>query len=116
MRHILVAAALGLSACWGAEPPPPTTGISPGDPVPASPEAARPLVLEAPAEIPSAPADAVPPPTVAAARTVFEVDPLGRFEVVTWEEAARRAEARITAGNLQTEVNRLRVEILGRRR
>lgn len=115
MRRCLGVAALLLSACGGGEPPPTVTGISPGDAAPTAPEAARPLVLEAPAEVPSAPTEAAPAPA-AVTKTVFEVDPLGRFEVVTWEEAARRAETRIAAGNLQAEWNRLRAGIQGRRR
>jgi len=115
MRRVVGVAALLLSACGSGEPPPAVTGISPGDVAPAAPEPARPLVLEAPAEPSSPPAEATTAP-VAVTRTVFEVDPLGRFEVVTWEEAGRRAEARIAAGNLQAEWNRLRAEIQGRRR
>ncbi len=117
MRSMLLLAVLLIPACGGDPSEQPVDGVSPdATSIRSAPVAEEPLVLEAPAE-PVAELEKTPtapegPPT----KISFEIAELGRFEVITWAEAERRATAKVGPDTFQTEVNRLRAEILGRRR
>jgi hypothetical protein len=119
MRTLLFPIALLLAACGASDPLPAPEGVAPLGTAPTVAPAPAPIVLEAPPERPEAPVEeAAATPTVdaPAAMLVFEVEPLGRFEVITWAEAERRATERIGPDTFQSELGRLRADVLRRAR
>lgn len=117
MRRSLLAASLALTACGLNDPVPAPEGVSPLASAPVVATTPEPTVLQAPPELPDeAPPVVLAPVAGPAPKTVFEIQPLGRFEVITWAEAERQAVAKIGPDNFQSELNRLRADILGRRR
>jgi len=117
MRPIVFAFGLLLAACGASDPLPAPEGVAPLASAPTVAHAPATVVLEAPPERPAEPAVAAPAPAdVPAAMLVFEVEPLGRFEVITWAEAERRAAERIGPDSFQSELARLRTDVFGRRR
>ncbi len=121
MRCVLLIAALLAGGCRPDGPAAEPAGIAPDRPIgkPAPGPAEAPLAAPSPAPAPPSAQATAPEVAVATqppARLVFEVEPLGRFEVITWPEAARQAEARITDENAAAEMQRLRQAVFGRRR
>ncbi|MBL8861062.1 MAG: hypothetical protein JNK02_03540 [Planctomycetes bacterium] len=114
--HAALGLALVLLAACGEAPKTEPVGLGPEglpSPLPSQP---RPADLAEPGADRPAPGPGEAPAGAQTAQIVFEIEPLGRFEVVSWAEALRRAEGRITAGNAQDELRRLRQDLLGRRR
>jgi len=103
-------------ACGGEAAAPPIEGVSPDAQLPSAQAAEAPLVLEAPTEPAPEPEETPAPPAGPPPKISFEIGDLGRFEVITWAEAERLAAAKVGPDTFQTEANRLRAEILGRRR
>jgi hypothetical protein len=119
MRTLLVSVGLLLAACGASDPLPAPDGVAPLGPAPTVAPAPAPIVLEAPPERPETPAVEAPATAIEdkpAAMLVFEVEPLGRFEVITWAEAERRATERIGPDTFQSELGRLRADVLRRAR
>jgi len=112
---IALGIAFACTACSGGDAVHSDAGVAPEHslavdaPPPAKVELATPPALEM--QPVDAPIAGAPP-----AKITFEIPPYGAFEVVTWDEAARRAEARLTRENAQAELRRVRQDVLGRRR
>lgn len=116
MKSLTVLLALTCAACTPDSPAPDVAGISPDRAAPTQPAPRAEVELSAPAAQAPTPATTEAVVVAPSAKIVFEIAPYGRFEVVTWAEAARRAEAQITRENGQAELRRLRQDLLGRRR
>jgi hypothetical protein len=120
MRPIVFAVGLLLAACGASDPLPAPEGVAPLGAAPsAAPASSAPIVLEEPPPLPDAPVDEAPAASIPdgpPAMLVFEVEPLGRFEVITWAEAERRATERIGPDSYQSELGRLRADVLRRSR
>lgn len=117
MRSVLLLALLLVPACSGDANERPIEGVSPdATSVRPAPAAGAPLVLEAPTEPALEPEPAPTEPVGPPPNISFQIPELGQFEVITWAEAERRAVAKVGPDTFQTEANRLRAEILGRRR
>jgi len=116
MRLFAFTACILFVACDGSEPAAPS-GVAPNA-SPSSSTDTRPAVeLSAPLEATPQPTIETTPAVVAPApKITFEIEPLGRFEVITWDEAARRAEQNITPETAQATLRTLRQDLLGRRR
>lgn len=116
MRIVILFALLAFVSCSDETPPLPSAGVGPDSTrAPVAPKSSVDLVEP----IESVPLEIVEPtPVVASAapKIQFEIDPLGRFEVITWEEALRRAESKITAQTAEPALRALRQDILGRKR
>ncbi len=117
MKFVLLTMCLLLAGCDGAEPATPSSGVAP-DSAPRSSTVTRPAVeLSEPLEpTPTETSEPAPAAPIPAPRIAFEIEPLGRFEVITWDEAARRAELRVTPETAQATLRGLRQDLLGRRR
>lgn len=117
MKFLALTACFVLAACGEAEPVAPPSGVAP-DSSPKISTVTRPAVeLSEPIEPTPAPTtEPIPVTTAPAPKIAFEIDPLGRFEVITWDEAARRAEQKITVDTAMATLRALRQDVLGRRR
>lgn len=115
MKLVVLTACLLLAACDGAEPTTPPSGVAPDSSATAA-TVTRPAVeLSEPLE--PTPAPTPEPAALAPVRSptiVFEIEPFGRFEVITWDEAARRAEQKITPETAQASLRALRQDLFGR--
>lgn len=117
LRIVLLALALACAACSADDPAPTPAGIAPDASVATKPTPPERVELTEPVAPPASTPDVAatedaPPP----AKIAFEIAPYGSFEVVTWDEAARRAAAGIADDRAPAELRRLRQELLARRR
>jgi hypothetical protein len=116
MRSRFLVITLAVAGCGREEPAHGPAGLAPEAAAQARPIQEAPVALERPAAAPAKPPAEAPAPAPAKGTIVFEVAPLGRFEVITWEAAARQAEQRIAAEQAPGELRRLRLDIQGRAR